>query len=252
MMKKFLRLGGAAALTLVLCSAIFSEDSRRMWYIATECVPQTTPWYACFSTGDLEFETRFYGMKYFGNTQNLVDNVILKLGAYERPALYFFRDLIGDAQLSQGVFLDLGANVGEYSLFMSRYVKEVHAFEPYPPVLARLRRHVEANAIKNIIVHPVGVGNKSSSVEFFAPPKDNLGSGSFIRGLDEENTTVGVKFPIVRLDDELASLKNIVLVKMDIEGYERFALEGLAGILAKNRPTVFMEISSSHENPDAI
>jgi hypothetical protein len=55
--------------------------SRYLWYDATDCVPRTQPWYACFYGGDLQFETRFYDMKYFGNTNNLVDSKVLKLGA---------------------------------------------------------------------------------------------------------------------------------------------------------------------------
>jgi FkbM family methyltransferase len=88
---------------------------------------------------------------------------------------------------SQGTFIDIGANTGQYSLIISRYAKEVHAFEPWEPVLKRFRRMVERNGIKNIIIHGYGLGSDNSKKRFFKPAETNLGTGSFAEGFKSEN-----------------------------------------------------------------
>jgi FkbM family methyltransferase len=249
---KIVKLTIAGLVTLVLCLSFFYAESKRAFYMTTRCVGVADPWYACFSR-QTDFAVDFYGMKYAGNTENYIDNAVLWLGAYEKPALYFLKDVIQSVYSREGVFLDLGANVGQYSLFMSPYVNEVHAFEPYPPVLERLEKNINLNKIRNIVIHPVGIGDKKESLPFFKPPGSNLGTGSFIEGEQPENSPYK-KLQIVIGDEELEESKigRVAIIKMDIEGYERFALHGLAKTLRTSRPVVFFEMSSTRDNPHAI
>src|SRR5690606_2989776 len=76
----------------------------------------------------------------------------------------------------------VGANTGQHAMFLSKFVKAVYAFEPYPPVLVRLNRHVSINEIKNITVFPVGLGSANEEVPFFEPEGHNMGTGSFVKG----------------------------------------------------------------------
>jgi len=104
----------------------------------------------------ISFLVDFYGYQYRGRSDNYIDAHILYCGAFEKPQLYFMRDVM-QKKGAGGIFVDVGANTGQHSLFMSQYSKEVHAFEPYPPVLARFRDMVSLNRIQNIHVHPVGL-----------------------------------------------------------------------------------------------
>lgn len=197
----------------------------------------------------VEFFVNFYGYQYHGRSDNYVDANILYCGAYEKPELYFLRDVM-QAEGGGGIFVDVGANTGQHSMFMSRYAKQVHAFEPYPPVLTRFREMVEMNGIKNIEIHPVGLGDENAKLPFFAPPPDNLGTGSFDKTFKSHNQAESkLSLQIVVGDDEFERLgiAPVSLIKMDIEGYEKPALLGLARMLKAQRPIVVMEITVDPE-----
>jgi hypothetical protein len=110
-------------------------------------------------------------MKYRGNIGNAIDLEVLALGAYEKPELYFLRDVMQSVYSKQGTFLDVGANVGQHSLFISRYATAVHAFESYDLVLERFRLMKNLNKAENIVIHPVGLGNKNQRIPFYEPPR---------------------------------------------------------------------------------
>jgi FkbM family methyltransferase len=196
--------------------------------------------------GRFDFSVDLFGLIYEGNTGNYIDREIYYNGAYERSILFLLRDLMTNAYSTKGVFLDIGANTGQHSLFMSRYANQIHAFEPYAPVLQRFRMLVEKNRIQNIVIHPVGLGNENSDLPFYKPPDYNLGSGSFVDGFWSANSYMGL-LPIRIGDEELAfsGVKSVAVIKMDIEGYEKPALQGLWNTLIKNRPFVVFELSTN-------
>jgi FkbM family methyltransferase len=191
-----------------------------------------------------DFEIDFFGFRYEGNTGNLVDAHAYYFGAYEKPELYFLRDTLL-ALGSSSVVIDVGANTGLYSLFASRYANQVHAFEPYPPVLSRLRRVIETNEVPNITVHAVGLGASEANLRFYSPPEGNLGTGSFLQGFATGNRDAHEELPIVAGDAYLSrtGITRVDFIKMDIEGYEKPALTGLQQTLQRHRPIVLLEIS---------
>jgi FkbM family methyltransferase len=193
---------------------------------------------------DHSFNVPFYGMQYQGNVVNYIDRMVYFCGAHEKYMLYLFRDLIQKAPENYQVFLDVGANVGNHALYMSQLVGEVHAFEPYDKVRASLEENIRINALTNVHVHPVGLGNEEKKFPFYAPPDENLGAGSFFEDHQEYNQYMG-ELQVVVGDDWLRGLqiRRVDLIKMDIEGFERFALEGLKETLDRNRPVVVMELS---------
>jgi FkbM family methyltransferase len=195
-----------------------------------------------------DFTVGFFGMTYKGIKGNLVDELILAFGAFEKPILFFMRDAMQALKPEGGVFLDVGANSGQHSLFMSKYSKVVHAVEPYEPVLRRLREMIEINRIENIVVHPVGLGDKPGKVSFYEPPPDNLGTGSFVDGFKTDNKYL-TELPIVTGDSLFAAKEpiRIDIIKMDIEGYEALALRGLKKTLRTSRPIVVMEVTIDPE-----
>jgi FkbM family methyltransferase len=190
----------------------------------------------------IDFRVNFFGMIYEGRSGNILDDAILYYGAQEKYILFFMKD-VAETLGKDVVFYDIGANVGQHSLFMSKYVKEVHAFEPYPPVLERFRKMVAINRIKNIYIHPVGLGNKNGQLPFYEPPESNLGAGSFIKREDtiDKNFTM----PLVIGDEwlEKKGASHVDIIKCDIEGYEKNAFLGLKQTLSSNRPIVVMELN---------
>ena len=250
---KVLKLSGAALLTLSLCFSytfLFArsrlDGNYRCWRYAVSFV-------SCFGDEAFDFVSDIDGIQYEGNTGNYIDASILYRGAYEKDILFFLRDAMTAAYSGRGVFIDIGANTGQHSLFMSRYATEVHAFEPWEPVVKRFRRMVENNQIKNIVIHPVGLGDQNSRKPFFKPGPTNLGTGSFVEGFRSQYTAEG-QLEIQIGDDALAkaAVEPIALIKMDIEGYEKLALKGLRKTLRKDRPIVEFELSTDPKSSVSI
>ncbi|MBZ0280926.1 MAG: FkbM family methyltransferase [Anaerolineae bacterium] len=193
----------------------------------------------------VDFETNFFGFRYLGNLNSFLDWHVFFYGAYEREFLLYLHNLIKGH--SKPIFVDIGANVGHHSLFMSRICEEVHAFEPNPLVCQRLDDKITTNHVCNLKVHRVGLGMKDEKIPFFCPKGCNHGSGSFIKAYSENNEEQGILLNIVNGDnyfDNLA-LKKISLLKIDVEGYEKYVLAGLQKTIAKYRPYIFMEYSAA-------
>jgi FkbM family methyltransferase len=250
---KALKLSLVAFLTLSVCVVSLYLIDREQFYFNYRCWRQAATLSSCFRQGHFDFVADLDGARYEGNTGNLVDGHIFFYGAHEKPILYFLRDTMKSAYSNQGIFLDIGANTGQHSLFMSKYAKEVHAFEPWEPVIKRFRRMVEINHIKNIVIHPFGLGDENSKKPFFRPPDNNLGTGSFVEGFKEDNSIEG-ELEIRTGDDALeeAGVTSVALIKMDIEGYEKLALKGLRRTLLAQRPIVEFELSADPKSPVSI
>jgi FkbM family methyltransferase len=210
----------------------------------------------CLLTGDgfgttvidgKSFEADYFGHRYEGNVDNLIDIQIRLYGAYERPVLFAMRDVLAERRPDgDGVAVDVGANVGTHTLFLANHAETVHAFEPWPTVLKRLVATIEGNELKNVVVHPVGLAAEQGSLPFHVPPGFNLGWGSFSDTYAGQNYESDViQLPLVRGDDYLIDkqVERIDVVKIDIEGYERPALEGMSKVLERDRPAVFFELN---------
>lgn len=246
-----LTLAGLTAAAIVTLYFLLTDyDRLRRTYL---CYKQATSIAACYRGENVDFVANLDGIRYEGNLGNGVDNDIFYYGAYEKPILYLLRDIMRAAYANQGAFIDIGANTGQHSLFMSRHAQEVHAFEPWEPVLKRFRRMVADNAIQNIIIHPFGLGDENVKKPFFRPSDKNLGTGSFIDGFNSNNSYES-QLEIQVGDDAFAKagIKTVAVIKMDIEGYEKPALKGLQRTLKKNRPVVEFELSTDPARPVSI
>ena len=188
------------------------------------------------------FKTKFFNLNYTGDLYNFIDNRIYRFGGFEKHILFFIRDVLSVYPLP--TFIDIGANVGQHSLFAAQYANVVHAFEPFPEVLEQFRKNIAINFIKNIHIHSVGVGYESAIKKFFLPPEKMKGRGSFLSGFNSE-TGQEMMLSIVKGDEYLFSqgIDTFELMKIDVEGYEKFVLMGLQTILTKVRPIIVMEIT---------
>jgi len=95
-----------------------------------------------------EFETNYLGLKFKGNLNSVIDFYIYFM-EFEKGILFLMRDLLKEKPGC--VFIDIGANVGVHSLFMSNFCSQVHSFEPYQKVRERLIHNMQLNQINNII-----------------------------------------------------------------------------------------------------
>lgn len=194
---------------------------------------------------DYPFVADFYGVKYQGNLSNNIDFNVYYYGAFEKSLLHFMGNTLQVIAPGGGVFVDVGANVGQHSLYMQRLATTVIAFEPYEAVRKQLLGQIDNNGIANIEVQALGLSNENTLLPFYAPTGSNVGIGSFDAStVDKGNRLIG-ELELVRGDDFFAARPDlkINLMKIDVEGFEKLALEGLRETLAKNRPVVICEIT---------
>jgi hypothetical protein len=98
-------------------------------------------------------------------------------------------------------------------------------------------------------VHPLGLSNENARLPFFAPTGSNEGIGSFDASTTSKgNVSIG-ELELVRGDDffPLADIARIDILKMDVEGFEKFALQGLRETLLKTRPLLVCEVTYGKE-----
>lgn len=215
----------------------------------------------CTFTGDLAFEkvdgrafeVDYYGMKYAGTLDNWVDSSVYFWGAHEKFVLHAMRDILAVTNPDgDGVAVDIGANVGTHTMYLAKHAKTVHAIEPWPTVLKRLVHHVDTNALTNVVVHPVGVAAEAGTLPFHVPPGWNLGWGSFSDSFAAEydkGEGEVIDLPLVVGDTYLAQkgVSHVDLIKIDIEGYERPALQGFAQIMNRDQTSVLFEMNVRNE-----
>ncbi|MDD3579717.1 MAG: FkbM family methyltransferase [Desulfobacca sp.] len=195
------------------------------------------------TVGSQKFEIDFFGLRYRGNLTELIDWFVYFFGAYEKQELFLLRDLV--SAKPEPVFLDIGASVGQHSLFMSQFCAQVHAFEPYARARERLQEKIALNQLQNIMVHSVGLGAHNEDLEFYAPVGHNIGVGSFLAHHRHKHQPIG-KLRVVNGDDYLSglALPRLDLIKIDVEGFEAYVLSGLSSTLKRFRPLLVMELTN--------
>lgn len=250
---KLIKLTLAALTTAAALAVLLWMAEPQQFHRSYLCWKQAVSVTSCYRGGPIDFVADIDGVKYAGNTGNFIDNQIFYDGAYEKPNLFLLRDLMRSVFAGQGTFIDIGANTGQHSMMISRYSKEVHAFEPWEPILKRFRQMVERNGIKNISIHAYGLGDENSKKPFFKPGENNLGTGSFVEGFNSENSLEG-ELEIQKGDDAFAKeqITSVSVIKMDIEGYEKLALLGLRQTLTRHRPILMFELTTNRESPVSI
>lgn len=118
--------------------------------------------------------------------------------------------------------LDIGANIGVYTVFFARRIKKVDAFEPDPKLVKLIGKNLEINRLKNVHVHEMCIGEKTGFVWFEPSGKSNTGVGHI-----SENNSQGIEVHCTSIDDFVGQqIMEPMLIKMDIEGAEWLAIQG--------------------------
>ncbi|MCL8006550.1 FkbM family methyltransferase [Gelidibacter japonicus] len=157
-------------------------------------------------------------------------------GLYEFEESIFLLHLLNKNDL----FLDVGANVGHYSLIVSglKQTKSL-AIEPVPKTYARLKEHIALNHLEKLIeTRNVGVSNENGKLYF------STDRGTMDRIVDStyENSVLVL---VETIDSILADTVPLAL-KIDVEGYEKFALEGATKLLSNpNFKVIILELNNS-------
>jgi FkbM family methyltransferase len=132
------------------------------------------------------------------------------------------------------VALDIGANIGYYTLLFARLVGEegkVFAFEPDPYNFSLLQKNVEINGYKNVELIPKAVSNETGKSRLYFKNKDHVQNMIF----DNHTSLPSAEIETTRLDDYFANYQGkIDFIKMDIQGAEGRAIQGMDYLLKIN------------------
>jgi FkbM family methyltransferase len=146
---------------------------------------------------------------------------------------------------------DIGAFKGILTMFFARQVGErgsVVAFEPHPESFALIRQHVRLNGMTNTDVLNIGIGRRLERRVMVCP--DGCGHGRataddrIYRQFEAAGPVERSVITVNSLDDEIVSsgLPEPDFIKIDVEGMEIEALEGMSETLARSRPDLYVEI----------
>lgn len=134
-----------------------------------------------------------------------------------------------------GTFLDIGANIGYYTLIAARIVGpkgRVFAFEPDPANFTLLKKNVEANGHSNVTLVNKAVSDRTGGLRLFV----NEANRGDHRIYDSKDGRSSISIQAVALDGFFKKLdRKVQFIKMDIQGSEAKALEGMKGLIRANR-----------------
>ena len=136
------------------------------------------------------------------------------------------------------VVVDIGANIGYYTLIMAQKAGaagRVFAFEPDPANCAILRQNVEENGYKNVTVVQAAVADRTGKARLYLSASDQVDHRLYGSGKSRES----VEVDCYRLDDYFGDTNTHVdFIKMDIQGAEGAAAAGMRGLLARSENAV--------------
>lgn len=142
-----------------------------------------------------------------------------------------------------GVFVDIGANIGNHSLFAALFLdpSKVIPFEPNPLAIELLIENVVVNRLLDVFdLSNLGIGLSNENSGGYAMEKRdrNLGAAKMLEGKGD--------LEVHRADD---ILKDVTpdMVKIDVEGMELAVLDGLSGLLNRCKPVLLVEVDNENE-----
>jgi FkbM family methyltransferase len=175
-----------------------------------------------------------------------LSRVLYVSGAYEPNTMIVMRRWLAPG----GIFLDVGANVGMFSMVAARLVGKdgrVYAFEPSDRERQRLVANLTLNALQNVTVLPEAVADRQTSVQLRVGKFPNAGQNTTAATFAYPEVAIEriETVDAITLDDFVSTngLRRIDVIKLDIEGGEYAALAGAACVLAQFRPRLILELS---------
>jgi FkbM family methyltransferase len=193
-------------------------------------------------------------------TYGLLTSVEARSSAVISPSIWggqiFFRgvysegqlDLLSDIMPKHGVFVDIGANHGEFVICAAAALRaeRVYAFEPMAGNIKRLESNVRANRLSNVEIIACGLSNKSAEDMPIYSNIDDFQDGTLHAGLgtlyDIQGRSVEIeRISLCKLDDIFPEYSKIDVIKIDVEGAELSALFGAEETIQRTRPFVIFE-----------
>jgi len=192
-----------------------------------------------------EFEVEWLGgLRLRLLPRNEITRAIFVTGRYEPNEFCWLNRVLQPGM----TFVDVGANMGLYSLFAAKKVTalgNVLAVEPSSRECQILEGNIKSNALQNVRTVHAAVSDRRGTADLLVAPLRNSGHntlGGFGYGTSTERTE---RVPTNRLDDlvQTAGFDRVDVIKMDVEGAEMLALRGATETLRRFHPLLLLEVS---------
>jgi len=157
--------------------------------------------------------------------------------------------------LRRGVFVDVGAYVGFYSILSAKHGWRVVAFEPNPINVILLRYNIALHGVGDrVVVVDKAAGDVHGYAEFSISSSHS--ESSFTKYLKNELRLLNIDVEVVTIDSILGSLgigdvENLVM-KVDVEGFGLRVLRGARRSIEKYRPFILFEVHRTFDEEDEI
>jgi FkbM family methyltransferase len=154
-----------------------------------------------------------------------------RCGVFERVASELLPALVHPGD----VVIDVGANIGYYTLLCARLSGaqgRVYAFEPEAQNFGLLQQNIALNGYHNVIADRRALGAQSGTATLWVNRGSNQGDHRVYDPCEENRELTSIE--IVSLDEALSPDIAVNFVKMDIQGYEALALDGMHTVLSRS------------------
>ena len=162
------------------------------------------------------------------------------------PELFYLQKIIKPGF----VCIDIGANLGYYSTFLSRLAGaegKVYSVEPIPMFVDLLRLNLRATGIRNVEVMPYALGEKNMVVNMGTPVVDGLIHHGMTKVASLSDEKYAQQYEVeMKVPDELfANLQRLDFVKCDVEGYEHFVFTNMIKTINRFHPLIQTELNGT-------
>ena len=186
------------------------------------------------------------------SVKDWVQNNLFIYGYYEKNETDYWLKRSKNAK----IIVDIGANVGYYSLIASKNVQRnkgrIYAFEPVSKTFSRLSENILLNKIDCISHYQKAVSNENSSIKINVGNDQNWGMSSinFHEHLSSETEIISCE----TLDNfcKSANIAQVDLIKIDVEGAEYNVLKGMQKTIEDHKPEVLIEVLDQHLNKQNV
>ncbi len=146
--------------------------------------------------------------------------------------------------------LDIGANIGAMTVHLSRKLPKstIVAFEPVPCNIKTLKRIIKHYKLENVLLIEKALGNTMGEITMVLPTEKKVRLHGLSHVVHETivDYNEGPQFsvPLITLDsmNEWDRLPTVGGIKMDVENYEYYVLDGGKAMLKKHRPIIYTEL----------
>lgn len=179
-------------------------------------------------------------IRFAGNLSSFIDRQVYLYGGYERDKIGLYLSKIQ----ASGTILDVGANVGNHSLFFAQSFEKVVAFEPFPKLWTSFEKNIALNDAKHVELHKIALSDKAGELTLYGIDGDNDGLGTLCRIEQYDKPLHALAVVRVEVLDEYLPDLRPDAIKIDVQGFEPQVLRGMKKIIAQSRPVVWVEFST--------